>query len=206
MPTLLERAMAAAYDPLLARAEAGALGDARAELLADVAGHVLVVGAGTGADLPHLPAAVDRVTLLEPSAPMRDRLAAGVPARLRDRTRIVSGFAEDLPLDDDAVDHAVVSLVLCSVRDPDRAVAELDRVVAAGGDVRVLEHGLADGRAGATAQRLAEPAWKVLAGGCHLTRDARATMAARFDVSDLHPVDLPFLRRIGSVVAGTATR
>lgn len=205
MPALMERLMAAAYDPLLGRAEAGALGAVRAGLLADVAGHVVVVGAGTGADLPHLPPAVTRVTLVEPSGPMRERLREKVPAHLADRTEVVHGFGEQLPLDAGSVDHAVTSLVLCSVRRPADVVAELDRVVRPGGDVRVLEHGVAQGPVGQRAQRLAEPTWKVLAGGCHLTRDAAAELGDRFDVGALRRVDVPFLRRIGSVVAGTAT-
>jgi len=44
---VLDRVFAAIYDPLLAGAERGRLGAARAELLRDVAGHVLVVRAGT---------------------------------------------------------------------------------------------------------------------------------------------------------------
>jgi SAM-dependent methyltransferase len=203
---LLDRLLAAAYGPLTARAEAGALGALRARLLFDVAGHVLVVGAGTGADLPHLPDTVSRVTLLEPSAAMRDRLATAVPARLAQRTTVLDGFAERLPLPDASVDHAVLSLVLCSVRDPAAAVADLHRVVRPGGTVRVVEHGAARGERARAVQHRLDPLWRRLAGGCRLTRDPIALLGDAFDVRDLAIVDVPGVQRIGPVRAGTARR
>lgn len=203
---MLDHLLARVYDPMMARAERGALGAARARLLAGVDGHVLVVGAGTGADLRHLPTAVDRLTLVEPSQPMRGRLVEAVPTRLAHTTEVLHGFAERLPLPDDAVDHAVVSLVLCSVRDPHAAVAELDRVLRPNGTVRVLEHGLADHAAVAGVQRAANPVWRVLAGGCNLTRDPAALLAERFDVSRLARVDVPPVSRVGPVTAGVAHR
>lgn len=202
---MLDRLIARAYDPLLARAERGALGAVRHRLLAQVHGHVLVVGAGTGADLRHLPAAVDRLTLVEPSAPMRERLADAVPAHLAARTEVLHGYAERLPLPDGAVDHVVLSLVLCSVRDTDAAVAELDRVLAPGGTVRVIEHGIADGAA-ATLQRAVNPVWRAVAGGCNLTREPAALLGARFDVSGLAQVDVPPVSRVGPVTVGVARR
>ena len=203
---MLDRLLARAYDPVMARAERGPLGAARARLLAEVAGHVLVVGAGTGADLPHLPDAVDRLTLVEPSDAMRGRLADAVPTRLAAATEVLHGFAERLPLPDDTVDHVVLSLVLCSVRDVDAAVAELDRVLVPGGTVRVLEHGISDHAAVARLQRAVNPVWRVLSGGCNLTRDPASLLAARFEVSGLARLDVPPVSRVGPVTAGVAHR
>jgi SAM-dependent methyltransferase len=201
------------YDPLLAGAERRGLGAARADLLRDVEGSVLVVGAGTGADLPHLPAGVDRVVLVEPSAPMRDRLVDRIAARTRadavgspppEVHEVVDATAEDLPLDDDSIDHVVLSLVLCTVDDPGRTVDELHRVLRPGGTVRVLEHGRSDHAAGRVAQRVANPAWRVIAAGCNLDRDPAALLARRFDTSELGAVDVPVVSRIGRVTAGVA--
>ena len=203
---MLDRLLARAYDPVMARAERGPLGDVRARLLAEVSGHVLVVGAGTGADLRHLPGAVERLTLVEPSQAMRERLPAAVPPRLADTTAVLHGFAERLPLPDDTVDHVVLSLVLCSVRDVDAAVAELDRVLVPGGTVRVLEHGISDHVAVAGLQRAVNPVWRVLSGGCNLTRDPASLLAARFEVSGLARLDVPPVSRVGPVTAGVAHR
>ncbi|MFT5563749.1 MAG: ubiquinone/menaquinone biosynthesis C-methylase UbiE [Myxococcota bacterium] len=203
---MLDTLFARVYDPLLASAERGLLGRVRAELLRAVAGHVLVVGAGTGADLRHLPADVTQLTLVEPSAPMRARLRQAVPPRLVPRTETIDAFAERLPLLTASVDHVVCSLVLCSVRDPEAVVAEIDRVLRPGGTLIVVEHGAADPGMAAVAQRVANPAWKRIAAGCNLTRDPAALIGARFDVSELHRVDVPPVSRIGAVTAGVVRR
>lgn len=203
---MLDRLLARLYDPLLAGAERRGLGAVRADLLRGVSGTVLVVGAGTGADLPHLPDAVDRLVLVEPSGPMREQLTAAIPPRLQPVTEVVHGFAEDLPLGTDEVDHAVVSLVLCSVRDPEAAVDDLDRVVRPGGTVRVLEHGATSHPVGSRVQQVANPVWRTLAGGCNLDRDPVALLGRRFDTSDLHPATVPAVSRIGRVTVGTAGR
>ena len=203
---MLQRLLARLYDPLLAGAERRGLGAARADLLRDVAGTVLVVGAGTGADLPHLPDAVDRLVLVEPSAPMREQLADAVPPRLRPVTDIRHGFAEELPVADGTVDHAVCSLVLCSVRDPEAAVDELHRVLRPGGTVRVLEHGATPHPVGRRVQELANPLWRTVAAGCNLDREPAALLQRRFDVSRLEPTTVPAVSRIGRVTIGTAVR
>ena len=203
---MLDRLLARLYDPLLAGAERRGLGAVRADLLRDVSGTVLVVGAGTGADLAHLPAGVEELVLVEPSAPMREQLASSVPPRLQPTTEILHGFAEDLPVADGAVDHAVVSLVLCSVRDPDAAVDELDRVLRPGGSVRVLEHGAAAHPTAHRLQQLANPLWRALAGGCNLDREPADLLGRRFDTSELRPVTVPAVSRIGRVTVGTAVR
>lgn len=203
---MLDRLLARLYDPLLAGVERRGLGAVRADLLRGVSGTVVVVGAGTGADLPHLPDAVQRLVLVEPSGPMREQLEGAVPPRLQPVTEIVRGFAEDLPLDDGAVDHAVLSLVLCSVRAPADAVDELHRVVRPGGTVRVLEHGASRHPVGARVQQVVNPVWRTVSGGCNLHREPRDLLARRFDVADLHHVTVPGVSRIGRVTVGTAVR
>jgi ubiquinone/menaquinone biosynthesis C-methylase UbiE len=203
---VFDRLLARLYDPLLAGAERRGLGAVRAELLRGVTGTVVVVGAGTGADLPHLPDEVERLVLVEPSPAMREQLTAAVPPRLRPVTEVVDGFAEQLPLDVDAVDHAVLSLVLCSVRDPAAAVAELDRVLRPRGTVRVLEHGATEHDVGHRVQRVVNPLWRALSGGCNLDRDPEALLARHFDVAELQPVTVPAVSRIGRVTVGVAAR
>jgi hypothetical protein len=67
------------YDLITASFERQILAPRRTSLLADLTGHLLDVGAGTGANLPYLRAAAT-VVATEPDAAMRRRLArrAGV--------------------------------------------------------------------------------------------------------------------------------
>lgn len=98
---------------------------------------LLEVGAGTGANFPLYPAGASGAAT-EPSVEMLAH------ARLRNErpreVRLVRAPAERLPFADGAFDAAFATLVLCSVTDPARALAELRRVVRRGGRVVLLEH------------------------------------------------------------------
>jgi SAM-dependent methyltransferase len=113
------RLFAAVYCRLTAMADRGWLGEARHALLSGARGDVLEIGAGTGANLAHLPE-VDRVVVAEPDPAMRRRLAAAV-ARREGGARMLDARAESLPLPDGSVDTMLATLVLCSVDDPARA-------------------------------------------------------------------------------------
>ena len=203
-----DRGFAAVYDRVLAGPERAGLADARADLLAGAAGRVLEIGAGTGANLAHLPpAAVESLVLVEPSGPMRTRLARRV-AELRDRlpadTRVLDGSADALPVPDGSVDTLVSTLVLCSVPDVDTTVAELRRVIAPGGRLLLLEHVAGHGRT-RRLQGMIDPAWRVVARGCRLVRETRAALErGGFDTADVADWRLPGGGVTGPALRGTA--
>lgn len=66
------RLFAATWDVWNSALERGWLGERRRALPGDLTGHVLDVGAGTGANLPHLRRAT-QVTAVEPEPAMRRR-------------------------------------------------------------------------------------------------------------------------------------
>jgi ubiquinone/menaquinone biosynthesis C-methylase UbiE len=73
----------------------------------------------------------------------------------------------------------VSSLVLCSVQDPQAALAQIRRVLKPGGRLVFLEHVAADGKPNRLKwQRRIEPVWKHLMGNCHLTRRTEAAIEA----------------------------
>jgi ubiquinone/menaquinone biosynthesis C-methylase UbiE len=167
------RVFAALYDRMTGPLEKGVLGERRAGLLADLAGQVLDVGAGTGANLPHLRSA-SRVVAAEPDAAMRRRMAA----KLADTpvpVEITGDAAEALEQPDASFDAVVFTQVLCSVSDPDRALAEARRVLQPGGQLIVLEHVRGSGSL-ARWQDLLTPLWSRLIPGCHLGRDTAAAV------------------------------
>ena len=127
------------YRRLVRFEETGAVGEARTEVRSALHGRLLIVGLGPGEDLTRLPAAVTAVIGLEPSASMRraaqPQVAAAAQAGLP--VELVDAVAEELPLPDDSVDSVLFAYVLCSVDDPDQAVAEALRVVRPGGTIAV---------------------------------------------------------------------
>lgn len=90
--------------------------------------------------------------------------------------RVVPGLADQLPAEDSAFDAAVTSLVLCSVPDQSRALAELRRVLRSGGELRFYEHVAADRQPLAGVQQFVDPLWSRIGGGCHLTSDTEAVI------------------------------
>lgn len=145
----------------------------RDELLAGLEGRVVEVGAGNGMNVGHLPATVSEMVAVEPEPLLRAR-AAEAAAAASVRVLVVGGEGERLPLATGAFDAGVVSLALCSVRDPRATLAELRRVIRPGGELRFYEHVRAPERGRARLQDIADRVWPLFAGGCHTARDTVA--------------------------------
>ncbi|MGW6011843.1 class I SAM-dependent methyltransferase [Streptomyces sp. NPDC055210] len=166
------------HHPLFARfyarlsvAAEPAIGVHREELLAGLSGRIIEIGAGNGLNFAHYPSTVSEVVAIEPERRLR-QLAVTAALRSEVPVDVVPGVAEALPVKSEAFDGAVVSLVLCSVRDLPRALAEIHRVLRPGGELRFFEHGSGGGRAMAAGQRLLDrTVWPPLFGGCHVGRD-----------------------------------
>ncbi|MDX3234346.1 class I SAM-dependent methyltransferase [Streptomyces sp. ME03-5709C] len=178
---------ASVHHPLFARfyARCGPVMDARAgfaehreAVLAGLTGRVIEIGAGPGLNFRHYPATVAEVVAIEPERRLR-RLALDAAQRAAVPVDVVPGVAEALPVKSEAFDAAVASLVLCSVHDQERALAELHRVLRPGGELRLLEHCRAEGRGCAALQWAADrTVWPLLFGGCRTGRDTLAAVAA----------------------------
>ncbi len=205
---VLDRIFAASYDRVLASSERAGLADRRRELLADLTGHVVELGAGTGANLAAYGTGVGRLTLLEPSAPMAARLRARLAATPLDaEVAVLSAPGEALPLPDASADAVVSTLVLCTVRDLGRTLAEVERVLRPGGRFVLLEHVAADDPSTARLQRVLRRPWRVIGQGCHLDRDPRAALAGRgWDVTRLIDVQLPMPAPTRAGQVGVVTR
>ncbi|MCX5345060.1 class I SAM-dependent methyltransferase [Streptomyces sp. R-74717] len=181
------------YARMSVAAETGAgLGALRSELLAGMSGRVIEIGAGNGLNFAHYPPAVSEVVAIEPERSLRQlavrsALRAGIPVD------VVPGTAEALPVKSEAFDGAVTSLVLCTVRNVERSLAEIVRVLRPGGELRFFEHVRADDRAMAATQRaLDRTVWPLVTGGCHTARDTLAAIErAGFTVETYRRVRMP---------------
>jgi ubiquinone/menaquinone biosynthesis C-methylase UbiE len=169
---------AAMYDRLMAGTERAGLADRRAQLVAGARGATLELGAGTGLNLRHYPAAVTDLVLAEPDRHMARRLRARLGEAGRP-AEVVEAPAERLPFEDGRFDTVVVTLVLCTVQDPAQALEEIARVLKPGGRLLFLEHVRApDGARLSRWQDRLERPWGWFGGGCHPNRDTIAAVEA----------------------------
>ena len=162
--------VAAIYDPFLALGERRGMRERRRCLLRGARGTVLEIGAGTGLNLAHYPGELDELLLSEPAAPMARRLES----RLRRsglRGRVLRAGAEALPVASDSIDTVVSTMVLCTVPDPEAALAEIRRVLRPDGRLLFCEHVRSDSdRLSLRQERLAGP-WKAFADGCRCNQE-----------------------------------
>ncbi len=171
--------VAAVYDYWMRASEEACLVQWRRELLREVAGEVLEVGAGTGAMLPHYSTAVTQLVLAEPDRHMRRKLERKRGASPCPQLEVSDASLDGLPMPEASFDAVVSSLVLCSVQDPHVALTEIFRVLRPGGRFLFIEHVAAPEQSGRLVwQRCLEPVWKRVAGNCHLTRDTEAVVRA----------------------------
>ena len=137
--SLWGRLFAAGYDTFMWRSERAGLRARRRSLLSEVGGRVLEIGGGTGANLGFYDDRVEELVIAEPEEPMARRLERKL-RKAPPRAQVVRAGAEELPSEDGAFDYVVSTLVLCTVRDPVRALGEVRRVLKPGGQLLFLEH------------------------------------------------------------------
>ena len=164
------------YDRAMAPLERRLFGDARRRLVASARGRVLDLGAGTGANFAHFPAAVQGVVALDPEAGMLGAArpkAAAAPVGVA----LVAASAEALPFPDASFDTVVATLVFCTIPDPERALAEVRRVLAPGGRALLLEHVRSSSSLLGLAMDALTPLQRIVAAGCHLNRRTQSLVA-----------------------------
>jgi ubiquinone/menaquinone biosynthesis C-methylase UbiE len=183
------------YARLSAGMERAGVGEHRRQLLAGLSGSILEVGAGNGLNFRHYPPAVTSVVAIEPEPHLRALAVINADLAAVPIT-VIGGTAERLPAGDGEYDAVVATLMLCSVSDPATALREMHRVLRPGGELRFMEHVLAESAGRRRLQRLADAScWPRCFGGCHTSRDAVAAIeAAGFSVRDLMRYRLPDTR------------
>jgi ubiquinone/menaquinone biosynthesis C-methylase UbiE len=145
-------------------------------MLAGLTGRAIEVGAGNGLNFALYPSTVTEVVAVEPERYLREHAQAAANQAPIPVT-VLDGVGGRLPGEDGSFDAGVAALVLCTVPDPQQALAELFRVIRPGGELRFYEHVISHSKLEARFQRLADATfWPRVAGGCHLARDTTTTI------------------------------
>lgn len=140
------------------------------DLFRSLSGTVLEIGPGAGPNLTHYPREI-RWIGVEPNPFMHPYLRKAIE-HARISAEIRPGTADKMDFPDSSVDAVVGTLVLCSVPDVSRVLAEILRVLRPGGRFFFIEHVAAPQGTGVrTVQRLLRPIWTRIADGCHPDRE-----------------------------------
>lgn len=174
------------------------VGDVRRQQNQRARGRTLIVGAGTGLDVPHLPATATPI-LLEPDGTMRQYLHQHFP-----NIPVLSDSAEVIGAGDAAFDTVITSLVLCSVQDLDAVLAEMYRVLKPGGTYLFMEHVRHTHAVSQRVQDAINPIWKRVGGGCNLNRDVLSALER--SAFQIHEYNIVKPNAFLPVVAGSARR
>lgn len=162
---------------MIKKTEAACLQSWRKELLNQVHGKVLEVGAGTGVNLGFYNDNVNELIISEPDKHMQNRLRDKLSNLSIKKYSIEDFGMEDIELEDDSLDCVVSTLVCCSVTNPEKSLQQVYRVLKPGGKFLFLEHVAAhDNPNRLKWQNRINPIWKRLAGNCHTNRDTEKYM------------------------------
>lgn len=164
----------------------------REKIVPRARGRVLDLGVGSGLNFSYLdPGTVNKVWGVDPSLPLLARAALAAETSPVE-VELVPGSAEDLPFEDRSFDSVVMTYTLCTIPGSDAALAEIARVLAPDGELLFCEHGLAPDPGVRRWQKLANPVWRRLGGGCHLNRDVVGLLeTGGFEIENLETMYIP---------------
>lgn len=164
----------------------------RQKIVPAAEGVVLELGFGAGLNLPHYDVSkVRKLYALEPSLGMIKRARARVQSAPFD-VEILTETAENMPLGLQSIDTVLVTYSLCTIPGAVSALESARRALKPNGRLLFCEHGLSPDQGVQRWQKRIEPVWKVVGGGCHLSRDIPALIeAAGFSIEQLDTMYLP---------------
>jgi ubiquinone/menaquinone biosynthesis C-methylase UbiE len=181
-------------------------GRLRERVTSELQGDVVEIGFGSGRNIPYYPPAVKRVRAVDPATVGR-RLATKRVAASSIPVEYVGLDGQDLPVDDNTVDHVLTTWTLCTIPDVQRALSEVRRVLRPGGSLHFLEHGRSPDPKVAHWQDRIVPITKALAGGCHPNRQIdKITRAAQLEITRLDNYYVRGPKSLGYMYEGIATK
>jgi len=177
----------------------------RAKVIPLAWGDVLEVGFGSGLNLEFYdPTRVTKVWGLDPS-PELTRMASRAVRDAAVDVELVPARGEEIPLESDRFDTAVVTYTLCTIPDPERSLREVARVLKPSGRLLFCEHGAAPDAGVRWWQSRLSPVWRRVSGGCNLDRDVPALLErGGFEIAEMEATYLPGSRLASFQYRGAA--
>ena len=170
---------------------------------------ILEIGAGGGTNFTFYPSG-SQILCLDPNPNYEGYLVQSVETSGVEMKGFITGFAERMDtIEDNSLDAVVCSMVLCSVKDLNKALMEIKRVLKPDGKFYYLEHVAAErGTVLNRVQKLMNPAWHCCTGDCEITRETgRAIASAGFSKTWMEHFNLnTIIFMIKPFLLGTATK
>ena len=140
------------------------------DLFHHIQGMVVEIGPGTGVNFAYLPSGISWIGI-EPNEAFNEILQQRAKEKEID-AKLLTGDALQIPLPGNSADVLLCTLVLCSVKDPATAVAEIKRVLKPGGKLIFIEHVAAPKqKALRLLQNIFNPVNRIIADGCNCNRE-----------------------------------
>ncbi len=176
------------------------------QLLGELAGTVVEVGVGAGANFSFYRSDVELIAV-EPNPHMYPYLRHQADKHHLS-FELRAGTAESMDVENDSADFVVSTLVLCSVNDAAAALREILRVLKPGGRFVFVEHVAAPtGSRLRRWQRRLKRVWRRIGDGCEPDRETwKVIEAAGFAEVECEHFDSPGIPLVRPHIAGTATR
>lgn len=113
--------------------------------------------------------------LAEPDQNMQKQLSKRLLQYPYLKTSLLDYKGETFALPDNSLDAVISTLVLCTVKNQRKILSEIHRVLKPEGKLVFIEHVIAKNNPSRSKwQQRLEPIWKIVACGCHLTRDTES--------------------------------
>jgi ubiquinone/menaquinone biosynthesis C-methylase UbiE len=179
----------------------------RARVVPLAEGHVLEIGIGAGNNLPYYnKSQVNHLTAIDPLEELWKKRRVNL-SQLSFKVKYIKGDAGHIPARDQTFDTVVTTFTLCSVKDINATLIEINRVLKPDGKLLYSEHGKSPDKATERWQNLVNPLWKRVSGGCNLNRDIPALFEQHgFKIDDISTAYMPGWRLTSFSYWGTAQK
>lgn len=179
----------------------------RQKIIPKASGDILEIGLGSGLNLEfYNPSKVNKIWGLEPSIEMQ-ALAKKAQTKTKLKVNFLTMPAEALTLEANSIDTIVLTYVLCTIPDVDKALLQMHRVLKPEGRILFSEHGLAPDKNVQCMQNVINPLWKKVSGGCHLNRNIPLLLRnAAFQLQEDNRMYIPGFRFAAYNFWGIATK
>jgi len=164
----------------------------RSKIVPYAKGVVLDIGIGSGLNIPfYNKSNINHLYGLDPSSELI-KIAKRVAKTHKLEIEFLECGAESIPLADNSIDTIVITYTMCTIPDISLSNAETFRVLKPNGKLLFCEHGIAPDERVAKWQKIINPVWNKIAGGCNLNRDIpRLIKSSNLKISEIEEMYLP---------------